>query len=725
LDASDVGNDGLPEISVTAQKRETNLQQTPISIAVLKSDDLANRHALSLEDLGDGSIPSLHVAPFFARNSALTIGMRGVGALGDANQPSRDQGVGVYVDGVYLGRAQGLAGALYDIDRIEVLKGPQGTLFGRNTEGGAISIVTKKPTGELQMDTTVGASNFDGYDAMTHINLPSFYDVSVKLDGLLEARHGTVTDPLAGQPDFDAYNRRGVHAEALWRPSALFSADYSVDVSNDKTTPYYVQLLTAGTLNLAPLIAVQPDRADRANVGVPLAWSVGKTYGHGLDLDWKVASHLEVKSITSYRHLTQTQFDNGEENNSVFTPNGTFSRYSLADFYQHQYSEELQLIGDVPQVSYVGGAFYYHENVRDDAWTPNTLRWNATGTDYTVLPVPIAATPFPDRASIAITSSTAVFGQATWTPVLLDEILHLTAGGRYTHDKKTGSLYLVNGATPTVNGVTAPLPLDKSWNRFDPLVTLSADVSHDISVYGRWSTGYKAGGANSRSLTYRAFNPESVSTFELGGKTEFLDHHARFNIAAYTGTYKDVQIDFSAIIPGANRGTVETTNASGTGRIKGVESDFALTPFNGLTLSASYAFAEIKLPEAPNPFVAGNPLVTVYPIYTPKHAGSVGIDYTPIAVTPKLTVHLDGNYTTRQYTMATDPTLSDNGFIVNGRLTLGEIPLNSVTGLQVSLWSRNLFDEAHPFLKNFNASLGRYGIFNEPRTFGIDGTVHF
>jgi iron complex outermembrane receptor protein len=511
----------------------------------------------------------------------------------------------------------------------------------------------------------------------------------------------------------------------LWRPSTVFSADYSVDVSNDKTTPYYVQLLAAGTLKLAPLITLQPDRADRANVGVPLAWSVGKTYGHGLNLDWKAASHLEVKSITSYRHLTQTQFDNGEENNSVFTPNGTFSRYSLADFYQHQYSEELQLIGDVPQVSYVGGAFYYHENVRDDAWTPNTLRWNATGTDYTVLPVPLAATPFPDRASTAITSSTAVFGQATWTPSILDEILHLTAGGRYSHDKKTGSLYLVNGATPTVNGVTAPLPLDKSWNRFDPLVTLSADVTHDISVYGRWGTGYKAGGANSRSLTYRAFNPESVSTFELGGKTEFLDHHARLNVAAYTGTYKDVQIDFSAIIPGANRGTVETTNASGTGRIKGVESDFALTPFNGLTLSASYAFADIKLPQAPNPFVAGSPLVTVYPIYTPKHAGSVGIDYTPAAVTPKLTVHVDGNYATRQYTMTTDPTLSDKGFIVNGRLTLGEIPLNSATGLQVSLWSRNLFDEAHTFVKNFNAALGRYGIFNEPRTFGIDGTVRF
>ncbi|HEY3694874.1 TonB-dependent receptor plug domain-containing protein [Phenylobacterium sp.] len=140
------GATGLDEIVVTAQKRETKLQDTPISISALQSEDLVARHAQSLEDLGDGSIPSLRIAPFFARSPALTVGTRGIGALGDANQPARDQAVGVYVDGVYLGRAQGLGSALYDVERIEVLKGPQGTLFGRNTEGGAISIVTTSTT---------------------------------------------------------------------------------------------------------------------------------------------------------------------------------------------------------------------------------------------------------------------------------------------------------------------------------------------------------------------------------------------------------------------------------------------------------------------------------------------------------------------------------------------------------------------------------------------------
>src|SRR6185312_7986047 len=181
---------GLEEVVVSAQKRETNLQDTPIAISVLGGEDLSDRHVLSLDDLGDGTIPSLRVAPFFARNSALTIGMRGIGALGDANQPARDQAVGVYVDGIYLGRAQGLGSALYDVSRIEVLKGPQGTLFGRNTEGGAVSIVTKQPTGRFGVNAAAGFGDFGAYKAEAHVDLPELHDVSIKLDGLISKRDG-------------------------------------------------------------------------------------------------------------------------------------------------------------------------------------------------------------------------------------------------------------------------------------------------------------------------------------------------------------------------------------------------------------------------------------------------------------------------------------------------------------------------------------------------------
>ena len=188
---------GLEEIVVTAQKVETNLQNTPISISVLGANDLQSRGVHSLEDMMSGGVPSLRVAPFATRSSALTVGIRGI-VTGDANQPARDPGVGVYIDGVYLGRPQGLGAALYDVERIEVLKGPQGTLFGRNSTGGAVSIVTRKPTGVLHLSQTAGMGSFGGYIAQTHLDLPTFANISLKFDGILTKREGTVKNPMAG-----------------------------------------------------------------------------------------------------------------------------------------------------------------------------------------------------------------------------------------------------------------------------------------------------------------------------------------------------------------------------------------------------------------------------------------------------------------------------------------------------------------------------------------------
>jgi iron complex outermembrane receptor protein len=715
--SADSGQGGLGDIVVTAQKRETNLQKTPISISVVKAEDLANRHVVSLESLSDGSIPTLRIQPMFSRSSALIVAMRGIGALGDANQPSRDQGVGIYVDGVYQGRAQGLGSALYDVERIEVLKGPQGTLFGRNTEAGAISIVTKKPSGDFDLRASIGASSYNGQEASVHVDLPAIGNIKIKLDGLITKRDGTVDNPAPGQNDFNAYNKRGLHAAVLWEPTSNFSALYSFDISRDKTTPYYVQLLNYSP---APLLKAQPDRADVANVGVPQPWAIGDTQGHLLTLDWKASSAIEVKSISSARSLSQTQDDNGSANMSGFAPNGYFSRFSQANTWQSQWSEELQVIGTLPQVNFVAGAFYYHERVNDNAWTPYTNQWNADGSGYIILPTPVASsTGFPDRASNAKTDSLGVFGQATWTPAMLNDIAHLTAGGRYTHDKKTGSLDMVNGAATNYL-------LDDSWNHFDPMVNLSVDVTRDVHVYGKWSTGYKAGGANSRSLTYRSFGPESVSSLEIGAKTEFLNHHARFNIAAYTAAYKDVQIDFiKPTTPGSTRGTIETTNAEGNGRTKGIEADLAVTPVQGLTLSASYAYTDARLPHAPNPYQDGA-LTTVYTIYTPKNAASGAIDYAVPVSDSTLRFHLDGNYSGPQYSSASDATMTDSSFIVNGRVSLGDIRMtNGGPSLELAVWSRNLFNEAHTFVENAASPGAYYAIFNEPRTVGVEATVKF
>jgi iron complex outermembrane receptor protein len=724
-DAGQVDGSGLEDIVVTAQKSETNLQRTPIAIAVLDASDLADRHIQSLADIGSGTVPSLRVATFAGRKSALVLNIRGVGALGDPNQPARDLGVGVYVDGVYLGRSQGLGAALFDIERIEVLKGPQGTLFGRNTEGGAISIVTRKPSGEFRMEATGGISNYGGYEAIAHLDLPSFYGLSLKFDGVIQRRGGTIDNPLAGQPDFNSFDRRGLRIGGLWEPAPNFSAQYAFDASYDGSTPDYTALIAPGSLPIAPATQIQPRRASVADYGIPFAESVGKSRGHLLLLDWRVSDRLTVKAISSYRSMSQSQFDNAPHL-SVFAPNANFGRLSIAHFWQDQYSEEVQLLGDLPGLTFVTGAFYMHESVRDDAFAPNTLRWNADGTSYSLLPAPVSATPFPDRASVARSDSAALFGQATWTPGFSNGAAHLTLGGRFSNEVKSGTLEKINGFLPVLNGVSAPVSFRVRSDRFDPLVNLSFDASRDIHLYAKWSTGYRSGGANSRSLTFRTFGPETVSEFEIGAKTEFFDRHVRLNLAAYTGVYKDAQIDFAALIPGANRGTTETVNSAGSGRIKGVEADLTVNPFRGLTISASYAYNSVRLPDAPNPFVLGSPISHVFPVFAPQNAANAAIDYVAPVGSAKLKFHLDGSYSDGIYQVPFAPSPpSDSSFLVNGRLSLAEIPMNSAAKLEVALWSRNLLNEEHSNFTLFNAALGKFKVFNEPRTFGVQGTVRF
>ena len=184
------GGVGLSEVVVTAERTETNLQKTPVSISVLNGVDLENRHVQSLVDLVAGGAPGLRVAPYASRPFSLILNIRGVGVMFDTNQPARDSGVGVYIDGVYLGRPQGLNAALYDVERIEVLKGPQGTLFGRNTEGGALNITTKKPTGEFHLDVAAGLGSYGARSSEVHLDLPQYNNFSVKVDGILTARVG-------------------------------------------------------------------------------------------------------------------------------------------------------------------------------------------------------------------------------------------------------------------------------------------------------------------------------------------------------------------------------------------------------------------------------------------------------------------------------------------------------------------------------------------------------
>ena len=741
-DASASSESSLGDIIVTATKRETNLQDTPISISVVGAEDLDNRHVQSLMDLADGAVPSLRVATFEARQSALTIGIRGI-VPNDANQPAREQGVGVYIDGVYLARQHGLAAALLDIERVEVLKGPQGTLFGRNTEGGALSLVTRKPTGEFGLRAVAGVGNLESYNSELHLNLPAVGDFAFKVDGVISVQ-GPVTDNiLPGEEGFGAFDRRGLRFQTRWTPTDALTIDFSADVGKDKNTPFYTQLLNfnpnglavvpftsasvpSGSIrDLAPIVVVEGEhRMTVADIGVPQQWSVDDTRGMDLHANLDVNDNLQLRSITAYRDLDVEQYDNiaGAHRPPVVGPNGNFSRYSLAGFWQHQFSQEFQAVGSFDRVDYVAGLYYFKETVSDDAATPSTNTWNADGTGYTIRdPRPtIRGFRSIDRASTAHAESKAVYGQATWTPAVLDDALHLTVGGRYTWDDKDGVLYMVNNA-PT------NFTFDSSVNRFDPLVTLAYDLNSDVNVYAKYSTGYRAGGASSRSLTYRSFDPEEVEAYEIGLKSDLFDNRVRLNAAVYAMDRTDSQIDFSLVtVTGAStRNTLETINAPGTTKIRGVELEGAFQVTENLRLSASYAYTDAQIPDTVNPFNGVSQKVFI--AFTPPNAASVAADWESPFMSGVFRAHIDANYADATQAFDQFELKNDQSFIVNARLAVAEIPTAAGADLEVALWARNLLDEEYVYRRdpsNRN-TLGDYGNFNAPRTFGLQATVRY
>lgn len=712
---------GVQEIIVTAQKREESLQDTPISIAVLGDEALEQRGINSVTDLMNGAVPSLRIIPLSGRASALSIGMRGIAPI-DASQISRDPAVGIYIDGIYLGRVQGLGTELADVERIEVLRGPQGTLFGRNAVGGAVSVISKKPTGEFGFEMTAGAHSFGGFELESHVNLPRVAGIAVKLDGIWKRRDGWVENPLAGQSDWYDTDRRGLRATAQWEPAPEVELRYTYELSQDESTSGYAHItrLLPGAPALAPIFRAEPDRVRDARGGFLLEPSVGDVEAHSLHASWEFADRLTLRSISAWRDLRQTQFDNFAGAFLAFRPNGSFARYSQATVEQDQFSQELQLIGEFERLKFVLGGFYFEEDAADDAFAPSSARFNATGTAFTILNPPVSSAPFPDRASVVSAESRALFGQATWTPPVLDDRLHLTAGLRYTEDEKNGSLIALRGRPPAT-----PLAFVFESDRFDPLAIVAFDVSPDVNTYLRYSTAYRAGGANSRSATFRPFEDEEVESWEAGVKADLFDRRARVNLAAYRSRYKNRQVEFGNP---ANPSNTETVNTPEAATIKGLELDVTVVPAAGLTLTGGYVYTDFAVPVEVNPFT-GQTQRTVVAL-TPEHAATGAIDYEfPSFTFGRLRAHLDANYSGRFFTSGSLPP-HGNYLLVNGHFSLSEIALGqSGANLELALWGKNLTNDEYT---NFEFSVAGPGLtnavlayFNEPRSGGIRATIRY
>ncbi|EEF24100.1 conserved hypothetical protein, partial [Ricinus communis] len=351
----------LEEIIVTAQKREEALQDVPIAISALSADNLQKQGIANLNDFQGGQVPSLKVVQFAGRPNAIQLGIRGI-TESDPTQLTQERPVAVYVDGVYVARGNGMDTEVFDVERMEVLRGPQGTLFGRNAEGGALNITTRKPKGEFGFKQELEATTLDEYKSRTLIDSPEWNGLSASLGYLHRQANGWVNNP-ADNRDYNWQNKNAYRLALEYK-----TGDVTVDYAYDHSNVDYMQ--NYNVLQHKPPNALTPQpvgdgRQDNAYIGSLQPVQNTENDGHNLTIEWNANDELTAKSITGYRNLKDNNSAGAETENAfvpvalagsprVFSPTPTAaSVVALTDFQssaitrQNQLSQEFQLIGDM------------------------------------------------------------------------------------------------------------------------------------------------------------------------------------------------------------------------------------------------------------------------------------------------------------------------------------------------------------------------------------------
>ncbi len=700
--APDNGDEGLQEIVVTAEKREQSLQDIPVSITAFSPLMIENKGITGIADL-NGAVPNVQFTPFPNAATNMRIFIRGIGNVND--QITQDPSVAVYVDGIYSARIQGQATEVADLERIEVLRGPQGSLYGRNATGGAINFITKAPSFDAFSGTQrLSLGNYDMFEARTFLNAPIAERFAAQVSYLHSQRDGFVQNLGTGAPRFGDKRRDAYRLALRWQPADGLDIRYSYDRSDvGDTAPY--------TLTPVPFY---PLRAPRPTQSSPFVRDLENNditaQGHTLIISYDASDTLQIKSLTGYRKL-DTQY------NQNAAP-GTFGPFpaNRNQFFQHQdqFSQELQFIGKAfdDQVQYVGGLYYLVESA-DNYDTSRQFNFDFVTPGLN----------FIERTVTAKNIAYAAYAQVTYSPEALDRRLHLTVGGRYSRDEREGTYQrtVTNAADVKTVG---PFGRGKlTANDFSPNATLAFDFTPDVNVYAKVVSGYKTGGFNVNASTLAkfiaGFGPEGVLSYEAGIKSEWLDRTLRFNLAAFHMDYKDIQVGVADV---TNPSLVDIINA-GKARINGLEMDITARPARGLTLTASYGYLDAKFTEVLNS--AGTNIAPSFPfVQAPHHTLSAAIDYTfPETPIGKLSANLSYAFVDKQFSQTGDARYVIPDYsLLDARLTLADIPAFN-SGLKIALWGKNLTDEEY-YITHFNAFVPG-AQFGTPRTYGVDVTIGF
>jgi iron complex outermembrane receptor protein len=682
----------LEEVIVTAQKRTELLKDTPISIASFNTEELEKKGIASVADLR-ANVPSLQLKPHPNNSASLLIFMRGVGNADD--QTTQDPSVAVYMDGVYLARSQALAMDVADIERVEVLRGPQGTLYGRNATGGAINFISVAP--ELnafgfKQSLTVGSDNL--LTSHTRVNVPIGDEIAVQAAYLYSKKDGFVDNRGTGADRFGDQDRSAYRIAARWQPSDALDVTYAYDRSRIGDTPAYLAQ-----------VPLYPKQGKRPSAGSPFVKNLRRfdimADGHSLIADWALSDRLSVKSISAYRRLDSNTYPE-----YLTGALGPFPAISGASHdKQHQFSQEFQLLGDAfdSQLEYIVGLYYFNEK--------------ADSVGYTDIPVAQSAS---DTIYSTDNSAYAIYGQGTYTPELLDGRLHITAGSRWSQDQREADLQIVTLPYNAAPSAGAPGSGDKTFNNFSPSFVVSYDITSDINAYGKVVKGYKTGGYNIRASSIQrfeaGFSPEKLTSYEIGLKSMLLDNRLRLNLAAFQADYTDIQINIRS---DPNSTKTDVLNA-GSATINGFEADATARLGKALTIGVNYAHLNARYDKIVD--VTGTDLAPVFRFTSaPKNSYNIDVDYEfPMTPIGKLVASAGYSYQSMTYSRARVDSglyIIDDYGLLNARLALSEIPV-STGSLRVALWGKNLEDKT--YYTDHNNALVPYAVFGEPRSYGLD-----
>ena len=773
VQAAESGAYALEEVVVTAQKKAESLQDAPISLTAFGQQELETKGINSLSDIG-ANVPSMSIQPFPINNATLRIFIRGIG-ISDA-QITQDPPVGVYMDGVYIARSTGTALDVADLERIEILRGSQGTLYGRNTTGGAVNLVTRKPSTEaleFEQKFTVGDRSL--FTSKTSANIPVTDTLAAKLAFMTTQQDGFIENTGPGG-DYGDREVQGYRLDVRWDVNETMTLDYAYDRSE---LDYYNTSYQAVTRPLGDKGQAEPikehaseqtvyssRRLDKMATGKPLEESNTEITGHALTFTAGFDGG-EFKYIAAYRELSDASYADigggagstefrldthrykGQATNDEWTP------LVKPLVTQRQRSHELQVSGDAwdSRLEYLVGAYYFKERAIED----NSPLHHQLSADARIPGVPfrVHVVNLLSQHYEIENEAMAFFGQATWTPNVLEDRLQLTFGARHSRDKRSAIKNQTDLNIAELYGLALDLPwgtIDQSdpGRQFDDVeaskkfddnsfsFVAEYDLTDSINLYGKVNEAYKSGGFNTRDpqrdgnqgpasdgIDYGfgfvdGFDEEKVRSMELGIKSELMDRRLRINADIFKSVYSDMQLNF--ILDGTVADT-KITNA-GEAEMQGLEADITFMATRNLLLMLNYAYLDAEVTKARD--VNGQDVSDQFVFFAaPEQSYTAVADWTIAdADWGRLGLNVSYNYMDERNGGSLASNVKNTRLeaygVWNARLGLNEMPLAGGM-LSVAAWGKNLLDEEYAISAIDNQpQADRSVLWGDPRSYGVD-----